>query len=349
MLLSTRARLSCLTLLCAAAMPIPFAHAEGAGDKGDPLVERRETKTWLHRIQNAANKRSYQGTVVVSTGGAVASSRIAHYCEGPDQFERIDSLDGQARHVVRHNDQVHTVWPQRRVAMVERRDQMSSFPGLLQAGAERAPDFYDIKTAGQERVAGREADVLLLKPRDHYRYGYRLWADQATGLLLRSEVLGERGSVLESAAFSEVTIGARPAVDSLLQPIRKLEGFRVLQPTAVPTQLEAEGWSLVSKVPGFQLVSCVKRPVDGPLREHASGVGPEPRQLVQAVFSDGITYVTVFIEPFSADRHPRPMTTAIGATQTLMRRQADWWITFMGDVPAPTLRLFADALERRSK
>jgi sigma-E factor negative regulatory protein RseB len=349
MLLSTRARLSCLTLLCAAAFPISFAHAEGAGDKSDPLVERRETKTWLHRIQNAANKGSYQGTVVVSSSNTPAISRIAHYCEGPDQFERIDSLDGHGRHVVRHNDQVHTVWPKRRVAMVERRDQMSSFPGLLQAGADRAPDFYDVKTAGQDRVAGRDADVLLLKPRDHYRYGYRLWADQATGLLLRSEVLGERGSVLEWSAFSEVSIGARTAVD-LLQPIRKLDGYRVLQPAAVPTQLEAEGWSLVPKVPGFQIVSCVKRPVDGLLREQSSAGGDEQsRQLVQAVFSDGITYVTVFIEPFNADRHPRPMNAAIGATQTLMRRQADWWVTLMGDVPAPTLRLFADALERRSK
>ena len=348
MLSSTRARLSCLTLLCAATLPLQFAHAEGAGGKGDPLVERRETKTWLHRIQTAANKRNYQGTVVVSSGGSVASSRIAHYCEGTDQFERIDSLDGQARHVVRQNDQIHTVWPQRRVALVERRDQMSSVPGLLQAGAERAPDFYDIRTAGQERVAGREADVLLLKPRDHYRYGYRLWADQATGLLLRSEVLGEKGRVLESAAFSEVTIGARSAVDVLLQPIRKLEGFRVLQTKSQPAKLEEEGWNLASKVPGFQLVSCVKRPVGGMLREQSAAADAEPR-LLQAVFSDGISYVTVFIEPYNAERHSRAMHTAIGATQTLMRRHADWWITLMGDVPAPTLRLFADALERRSQ
>jgi len=114
----------------------------------------------------------------------------------------------------------------------------------------------------------------------------------------------------------------------------------------VPTTLEAEGWHLESKVPGFRLVSCVKRPVDGPLRAQSAAAGHEP-QLVQAVFTDGLTSVSIFIEPYNPERHPRPMNAAIGATQTLMHRQADWWVTLMGDVPAPTLRLFSEALERR--
>jgi sigma-E factor negative regulatory protein RseB len=343
---SARFRLSWLTLFWVAALPAQFVHAQSALQSGDALVEKREAKAWLYRIQEAANKRSYQGTVIVSSGGAVASSRITHYCEGRDQFERIDALDGQARHVVRHNEQVHTVWPQRRIAMVEQRDQLSSFPGLLQAGGERVAEFYDLRAVGQERVAGREANVLSLRPKDGHRYGYRLWSDAATGLLLRTEVLGERGGVLESSAFSDVAIGVHPSVDSLMQPIRKLDGYKVLQPTAAPTTLEAEGWHLESKVPGFRLVSCVKRPVDGPLRAQSAAAGHEP-QLVQAVFTDGLTSVSIFIEPYNPERHPRPMNAAIGATQTLMHRQADWWVTLMGDVPAPTLRLFSEALERR--
>ena len=115
-------------LACQAAL------AQSALNSGDALVEKRETRAWLDRIQDAANKRNYQGTLIVSSGGTVASSRISHYCEGRNQFERIDSLDGQTRHVVRQNEQIHTVWPQRKVAMVEQRDQMSSFPALLQTG-----------------------------------------------------------------------------------------------------------------------------------------------------------------------------------------------------------------------
>lgn len=337
-------RLPAFIVACAAAASVPFAHGQTALTSGDPFVEARETRAWLLRIQEAANKRNFVGTVVVSAGGTVASTRIAHYGEGREQFERIDSLDGQVRSVYRQNDVVHTVWPQKRVAVVEQRDQMSSFPGLLQAANDRVQEFYDLKPVAVERVAGHEANVLVLKPRDKLRFGYRLWAEKATGLLLRTEVLDERGQVLESSAFSEVSIGVRAQPEHVTLPVKKLDGYRVLKPQLLSTRPEGEGWNLRVTVPGFRLVSCVKRQLDFPGRAGASATSD---QTLQTIYSDGLTYVSIFIEPYSAERHARPMSTAIGATQTMMRRDGDWWITAMGDVPVATLRQFANAVERK--
>lgn len=332
------------TLVALASLPV--ARAQGALGSGDPFVEARETRAWLNRIQDAANKRNFVGTLVVSAGAAVSSSHIAHYCEGRNQFERIDSLDGQMRNVYRHNDLVHTVWPQRRMAVVEQRDAMTSFPGLLQPGGDHVQDFYELRAAGLERVAGHEANVLILKPRDKLRFGYRLWAEKSTGLLLRTEVLGNKGEVLESSAFSEVAFNVRPQPESVLQPIKKLvDGFRTVRTVTVPARLEAEGWVIKSTVPGFQVVSCVKRPFDA----EPMGRTGASAQALQTVYSDGLTYVSVFIEPYEAERHTRAMMTAMGATQTLMRREGEWWITVMGDVPAVTLRQFAQSVERRKK
>lgn len=339
-------RLPFFALACAVLAFAPLASRAQPNPQanGDPSVDARETKVWLSRIHEAANKRNFQGTVVVSAGGTVASSRIAHFCEGGDQYERIDSLEGQMRHVFRHNDVVHTVWPQSRVAMVEQREDVSSFPALLQRGAERVPEFYEVKpVAGLERVAGRDAQMLLLRPKDASRYGYRLWIDQASGLLLRTEVLNDRNEVLESSAFSDVNIGVKPQLDLVLQPLKKLDGYRVLRPALVPAKLEAEGWLLNTTVPGFRMVSCTKRPFDGPLSPQQGSAA----QMLQTIYSDGVTYVSIFIEPFNPERHARPMSAAIGATQTLMRRQGDWWVTVMGDVPATTLRQFSQALERK--
>jgi sigma-E factor negative regulatory protein RseB len=335
-------RLSALMVSCAFVAFAPASRAQGAGGSGDPLVEARETNTWLTRINEAANKRNFQGTVVVSAGGTVASSRIAHFCEGRNQYERIDSLEGQMRNVLRQNDLVHTVWPQSRVAMVEQRDGMSSFPGLLQAGAQHVAEFYELKPMGVERVAGHEANVLQLRAKDAHRFGYRLWAEKTTGLLLRTEVLGEHAEVLESSAFSDVSINVKPQVELVTQPLRKLDGYRIVRPPVTATQLEAEGWTLKHDIPGFTMVSCVKRPFDGALRVRGAA---DP--VLQAVYSDGLTFVSIFIEPFNAERHQRAMSTVIGATQTMMRRQGDFWVTVMGDVPTATLRAFAAGLERR--
>ena len=317
-------------------LPLAAAQAQAA-------VESKEVRSWLMRIHEAASHRNFQGTFIVSAGGAVSSARIAHYCEGANQFERIDSLDGQTRHVFRHNDVVHTLWPQAHVALVEQRDLLTSFPALLQVGDDRIADFYEMRPQGMERVAGHEASVLMLQPRDVYRFGYRLWAEKASGLLLRADVLGEHGEILESSAFSDVSINVRSQPDAVLQPMRKLDGYKILKPSFVATKLETEGWSLRQSVPGFRQVNCIKRPLDG-AQDSPSAASP---QAVQTIFSDGLTYVSVFIEPFNQERHTKAMLTSMGATQTLMRRQGEYWITVVGDVPAATLKAFASALERK--
>jgi sigma-E factor negative regulatory protein RseB len=309
-------------------------------------TQARDVRAWLLRIHEAASRRNFQGTFVVSGGGAVSSARIAHFCEGQNQFERSEALDGQARHVFRHNDVVTTLWPASRTALVEQRDLLAQFPALLQAGDDRIADFYDVRMQGAGRIAGRDASVLVVKPRDAYRYGYRLWADQASGLLLRADVLGESHEVLESSAFSDVVIGVKPQPESVLQPMKRLEGYRVVRPVLTSTKLDAEGWAMRQSVPGFRQVSCVKRPMDAAADESPASTGP---QVLQAIFSDGLTHVSLFIERFDPQRHTRPMLASVGPTQTLMQQQGDWWVTVVGDVPPATLRLFAKGLERSRK
>lgn len=327
---------------CAAA-PAVRAQASAAGEP-----QAREVRAWLLRIHQAASHSNFQGTFVVSGGGAVSSARIAHFCEGPNQFERSEALDGVTRHVYRHNDVVTTVWPASKTAMVEQRDLLAQFPALLQAGDDRIAEYYEVHPQGTERVAGRDANVLLVQPRDAYRYGYRLWADQASGLLLRADVIGERNQALESSAFSDVAIGVKPQPESVLLPMKKLEGYRVVRPVLTPTKLETEGWAMRKSVPGFRQVSCVKRPMDRIDNGGATG-DQYTSQTLQTIFSDGLTYVSVFIEPFNPQRHTRALLASVGPTQTLMQQQGDWWVTIVGDVPPATLRVFAKGLERSRK
>jgi sigma-E factor negative regulatory protein RseB len=333
-------RISALTLLGAALALSAGVRAQAGA--GEAAASPQQVRHWLARIHEAAGKRNFQGTFVVSGGGSVASARIAHFCEGKNQFERIESLDGQARHVLRHNDMVQTVWPGKKVALVEQRDPLPSFPSLLQASEERVSEFYEVYPQDADRVAGHEADVLWVKPKDAHRYGYRLWAEKGSGLLLRADVLGERSEVLETSAFSDVAIGVRPQPDSVLHAMKKLDGYRVVRSALTTTSLDAEGWVLRDAVPGFRQVSCVKRPLD----RGASDAAVPSAPVVQAIFSDGLTHVSVFVEPFDASRHARAMQVSVGATQTMTRRHGEWWITVVGDVPPGTLRLFAGGLER---
>nr|WP_259372732.1 MucB/RseB C-terminal domain-containing protein [Schlegelella koreensis] len=306
-------------------------------------VPPREVRAWLMRIHDAASHNNYHGTFVVSGGGNVASARIVHYSDRANQFERIEPLDGKARRVFRHNDVVQTVWPGSGVAMIEQRGLLNSFPALLQGGNDAITDHYDVGVVDEDRVAGHVAKVLAVRPRDDLRYGYRLWAEKQTGLLLRVDVLGERGDVLETSAFSDVTINVKPQPAAIVQAMKQLDGYRITKPVLTRTALEDEGWSLRQVAPGFRRVSCVIRQIGSPPDGLESGAEP----VLQAIYSDGLTYVSLFIERFRPHLHVRPTVTSVGATQTLTKRQGDWWLTVVGDTPVATLRLFADALERR--
>jgi len=211
---------------------VPQARASSAGAEAAAPVGPNEVRTWLMRIHAAASRRNFQGTFIVSAGGGVSSARIAHYNDGHNQLERIESLDGETRFVFRHNDEVRTLWPEQRVALIEQRDLLTSFPALLQVRDDRIVDFYEVRARPPERVAGYEANVLILRPRDAHRFGYRLWADRASGLLLRADVVGADGELLESSAFSDVTIDVRSQPETVLQPMNKLDGYRTPAPRA---------------------------------------------------------------------------------------------------------------------
>lgn len=291
--------------------------------------------SWLERLRQASTQRNYEGTVVHQAAGQLSSARVSHFNNGSEHVERLDALDGRARQVYRRNESVQTLWPDARVAIIEQRDAGDQASVLWRAApSARAQMNYEMQVLGQGRVAGHDAVIVMLTPRDALRFAQRLWTERSSGLLLRTEVLASDGGVLESATFTDLQLDIRAPAQAMVAP----DNYRIVKPQQAPTTLEAQGWVL-AEVAGFVPVRCVKRVA------HPDARGAK-QEMVQAVFSDGLTQVSVFIEAFSAQVH-RPLAGGMGATQTLSQRRGPWWITILGDVPAPTLGQFSAALERR--
>lgn len=334
-----RTRAGRVLRVLAVGVMLPAVAASHAGEVTVVPSAKFDARTWLERIGRAASTVNFQGTVVFSNGSHVSTSRQSRFCQGKDSYEHSVSLDGPPKLVFRHNQLVHTLWPARKVAVVEQREALLPFASLA-SGAKDLLAVYDVRLDGIDRVAGHAAQVLTLAPRDAHRFTQRIWAHEATGLMLRAEVLDADQRVLESMAFSDLKTGIRAQPEQVTQPMRKLEGYQVVSTPMARTQLEAEGWKLDVPVAGFKQISCVKRPVDGGA---AMGQGPV---IVQAIYSDGLVHVSVFIEPFVADRH-RAKASTYGATRTLEQRRDDAWVTVVGDVPVQTIKQFSAALQRR--
>lgn len=307
------------------------AHAQTVA----PAVPTRSVNDWLTRMHEASNQRSYIGTLVVSAGSTMSASKIWHVCDGSQQMERVDTLTGAPRTTIRRNKEVITFVPETKTAMVEKRDSLGLFPELLRTPSNLIPQFYSAREVGVQRVAGHLADMVEIMPRDDLRFGYRIWSERQSGLVVKLQTLGEQGAVLEQVAFSELQMDAPVSMDKLSKLMKDTRGYEVHKPTLKKTTAEAEGWRLKEPVPGFTAMSCHTREVPG-----------AGQTSMQWVFSDGLASVSLFVEPFDAQRHTQESSAVVGATHSVNRRVGEHWLTVMGEVPANTLRRFALALER---
>lgn len=308
----------------------------GPARKADGRAEARGERTvseWLLRMHEASRNRSYVGTFVVSSSsGAMSSARIWHACDGQRQIERVESLTGAPRQTFRRDDEVLTFVPETKTVRSERRESLGLFPDLLNPGETAIPEFYAARHLGRDRVAGYDADVVQVAPKDSLRFGYRIWSERKSGLVVKLQTLDADGTVLEQAAFSELQLDAPVRMDKLAQMMAVPAGWRVEKAEAVKTTAAAEGWGLKNPVAGFKPMSCYKRPAEG---------------VLQWIFSDGLASVSLFVENYDGQRHQQEGVFASGATHTLMRRVQDWWLTAVGEVPPQTLKAFAASLERR--
>ncbi len=311
---------------------------------GDGAISVNE---WLVRMHEASmKKRSYIGTLVQTSRDGMSSARIWHACDGTSQIERIESLTGAPRSSIRKDDRLVTFMPEAKLVRMEKREGLgagASFSGVLKPGSNQIPDFYIVKSLGTERIAGLDADLVQLNPRDSLRYGYRIWTERKSALVLKLQTLDASGAILEQAAFSELQLDAPVKVDKLKSMMKPEGGWRVEQVDVIKTTASAEGWDLKTSVPGFRSVSCHKRgSAQAGLASTEGATGT-----IQWVFTDGLATVSLFLEAFDKARHTQEGFASAGATHSLFRRMNEYFLTAVGEVPPQTLRNFATALERK--
>jgi len=290
----------------------------------------------LQRIAQASRQLTYSGTFVYRSGDKVDASRIAHSLSNGRELERIEALDGSPREVLRAGSEVKCFFPEEKLVIIENRSSQRGFPALLPAGLGSLPEHYAIRSGGQARVAGMNSRAVLLEPRDALRFGHEFWMDAASGLLLKANLVGERGETLESFAFTQVTIGG-PLEQGALKPRFDSERVRVQQVRATEVKPDDMGWNFRTMLPGFRRVATMKRQT-----------APENPESLHVVFSDGLASISVFIEPGGSGGEAEAVSN-VGPVNVYRRQVGEHRLVVMGEVPALAVKRLGDGIERRRK
>jgi sigma-E factor negative regulatory protein RseB len=316
-------------------LALAFAGVMALGGPGAGAAEPT-ARDWLERMTEALATRDYDGLFIHTAGNQSETMRIIHRMEGGRSVERLVSLDGNGREIVRTPGEVHLYMPDRRVVLVEPRQDEGSLLKALPAPSPRLDALYTLELRKGHRLLGRDVRVVDVRPRDQYRYGYRLWLDEESAMPLRSEVLDGSGSTVEAILFTRLEID-QPIDSKDLQPAVDTTGFQWIRAgrRADPRLAgpPAAGWMPRRMPPGFRLVVTRSQAVPG---------SPIPMQ--HLIFSDGFASVSVFIEPAAATGPAPPESARVGSANAFTTQMSGHVVTAVGEVPAETVREIATSL-----
>lgn len=281
---------------------------------------------WLQKVANAARSLNYTGTFVYQYGDQVETSRIWHSVEGTRELEKLEVLDGPAREVIRTDDEVLCFYPDIKTVRVDKR-RSKPFPALLPEQLPSLTEYYTVRLGDKERVAGRDAQLLVLEPKDGLRYGHKFWADSATGLLLKARMINERKETVEQFAFTQVSIGGEVDKEAL-KPKYDAQGPGWTRDSSGIAEAAAtdSGWIVGSFPAGFRKIMETKRKLPG-----------RPTPVSHIVYSDGLAAISIFIEPLGANARPVHGVSHQGAINIYSRPVADHMVTVLGEAPSATV------------
>ncbi|MDA0236004.1 MAG: siderophore-interacting protein, partial [Proteobacteria bacterium] len=125
--------------------------------------------SWLGRISTAGQRLNYVGTFVYQSGSHVETSRIAHRVDASGEYERLEVLDGSPREIIRRGAEVRCVLPDERTVIIDEAQGRRAFPARLPASPTGLAENYRVRKGELGRVAGLEAQALVLEPKDELR------------------------------------------------------------------------------------------------------------------------------------------------------------------------------------
>lgn len=287
---------------------------------------------WLARMGAALNNASYIGEFVSESAGRTERLAITHRVRDGVVSERLVSLSGNGRELVRENDEVVVYLPDQKLAIIERRSGRSDLMGALPQFEGRMASWYKVDWVGRETLeAFGPTAVVAVRPLDGYRFGYRLWIDVDSHMPVRSDLSDGSGRVIERLRFTRLEFDNN-IPDSAFEPALDRSKLRWVRQSP-QTDEEAPVWRAAQVPPGFRLsVSGVQA---------VAGAGSPVNHLV---YSDGLATVSVFIQTAVPGKSPAQGTTRSGVASAFTTVVDGHQITAVGEVPPRTLKYIATGL-----
>ena len=311
-----------ILLLCSLTLSVQSVQADSIDD-------------WLDKMSQASQQQNFQGTLVIRQQDKMQAIRVKQGVTSNGSWQTLESLTGEDQTIIRHNNKVTTIFPAKKLVTIS-----DELVGALDKGPlhPALPDnrnalkkLYNLELSGQDRIANKVTQMIRMIPRDQHRYGYVFWLDQQSGLLLKCDLLDERGKVLEQLMYSDVELLSSTPNNSV--DADALKTYRKVKLMDEPG-IRQQNWQASKLPPGFELIRAVK-------------VSHKGREMptYHMVYSDGMASVSVFVEQRKAADKPVIGLSSIGPVNAYSSFMDSAYVTVIGEVPSATVRMIAESIQ----
>jgi sigma-E factor negative regulatory protein RseB len=284
-------------------------------------------------MSNAVLKINYSGTVIRTRGGEAEALKVVHKNDKGVVNEKVTVQEGSSLEIIRNGNEVHCILPDKKSVLVETWDNQSTLFSTLPSREIRFGNEYDLSIVREDRVAGRKAVLLAIRPHDEFRFGHRLWLDRDTAFPLRTELIDRDGSLLEQIKFADISLDS-PISSEAFSPSVNLENFTWHAGAARRVEVDVESDWVCDDLPaGFRLVSTKTEQLPG-----------AEVPVTHILYSDGVATVSVFIG--QAQNRKVTRRSNIGGSNAYSLQLTDHRITAVGEVPTATVQRIASSMRR---
>lgn len=298
------------------------------------MADSREPGEWLNRMGVALQTSSYEGTVIRIRDSETEVLKVVHTIADGVIREKVVAQEGNGLEIIRNGNEVHCILPDRKSVLVEEWDNQSTLFSTLPSSEIRFGNEYDVSIVREDRVAGRQTNLLAIRPHDGYRYGYRIWLDLETGFPLQTQLIADDGSAIEQIKFADISLNQEIHA-SALAPSHSTENYRWFdQPARHVTRSVETDWASEDLPKGFHAVSM-----------HEEKMAGSDEFVTHIIYSDGLANVSVFIAPHSKGSSQGP--SSVGGSNSYSSLVGDHHVTAVGEVPALTVEQIATTMSPR--
>lgn len=293
-------------------------------------AEIEQASTWLNALSQSLKTRNFSTSFVVIKNN---HAEPYHWFHGVDEagkeLEILSLLNGPRRDVLRKNEIVSYIEPKISPYSVKTFQISGPIPSIFSGDITSLAENYDFISLGKSRILGRSAQVIRIVSKDQHRFGYRLWLDQESGMLLKMSLITREGIVLEQVQFTHLEFST-----DLPEPLKKLQVSDLPQVVDVPqgTYDNDLSWKINWLPSGFEKIRA---------NHHRMSITKQATEFM--LFSDGLVDVSVYVNK-SAVNHREVEFVLNGATGVFNQVVKGVEVSIVGKIPLTTAKSIADSV-----